>query len=143
VASNLTGDYAVALQIEDFVSPMDITPLSSVPVQFVVRVEDIFSNPPCNSQLEFVGTAPLDGTCIGVPFNTSWNARITARVSNRSRASTITEFVSGSPFGLKRSDLIPSDSTNPGEWQLNVTWTPNESQLGLNIFCYAALDNLG
>ena len=140
MASNLTGDYAVAIQIEDFMSPTDIDALSSVPLQFIVRVQDIFSNPPCNSQPQFVGTTPQDGACIGVPLNTSWNARIIARVSNTSRAIAITDFVTGSPFGLKKGILV---SVNPGEWQVNVTWTPNESQYGLNIFCYAALDNLG
>ena len=34
VAPSLIGDYAVALQIEDFMSPTDVIPLSSVPVQF-------------------------------------------------------------------------------------------------------------
>ena len=34
----VTMDYAVALQIEDFMFPTDIILLSSVPVQFVVRV---------------------------------------------------------------------------------------------------------
>ena len=119
MASNLTGNYAVALQVEDFMSPTDIAPLSSIPVQFVVRAENIPSNSPCTSQPEFVGTTPSDGACIGVPFNTPWNARIIARVSNSSTATAITDFVTGSPFGLKKSDLIPSDSMNPGEWQLN------------------------
>ena len=143
VASNITGDYAVALQVEDFMSPTDITPLSSVPLQFVVRVQDINSNPPCTSQPVFVNPTPLDGACIGVPFSTSWNAKITARVSNSSTATAITDFVTGSPLGLKKSDLIPPNSMNPREWQVNVTWTPDESQFGLNIFCYAALDDLG
>ena len=72
MASNLTGDYTVALQVEDFMSPTDITPLSSVPVQFVVRIEDIPSNPPCTGQPAFTDITPLDGACIGVLFNTSW-----------------------------------------------------------------------
>ena len=142
-ASNLTGDYAVALQVEDFMSPTDITPLSSVPLQFVVRVQDIPFNPPCTSQPEFVGTTPSDGTCFGVPFNTSWRAIISARVSNRSTATSITNFVTASPLGIRKSDLIPSNNSAVVEWHMNVTWTPVESQFGPNIFCFAALDSIG
>ena len=114
IASNYTGNYAVALQVEDFFSPTDITPLSSVPVQFVVQVRDIYSDPPCTSQPEFVGATPSDGACFGVPFNTSWRATITARVSNSStaKATAITDFVTASPLGMRRSELILSDSRN-------------------------------
>ena len=103
MASNLTGDYAVALQVEDFMSPTDITPLSSIPIQFIVHVQAFFSNPPCTSQPELVGTTPLDGSCIGVPFNTSWSATLTARVSHRFSATSIAEFVTASPLGMRKS----------------------------------------
>lgn len=143
VASNLTGDYAVALQVEDFISPTDITPLSSVPVQFVVRVEDIPSNPPCTGQPAFTDITPLEGACIGVSLNTSWRAIISARVSNGSTATSITDFITASPLGMRKSDVVSSDNSAAEEWQMNVTWTPTESQFGPNIFCYAALDSIG
>ena len=142
MASNFTGDYSVALQVEDFLSSTDIIPLSSVPVQFVVRVQNIISNPPCSSQPEFVGTTPSDEACIAVPFNTLWNATITARVSSSCTAHYIADFVTASPLGMKKSDLVQS-SDNPGERQMNVTWTPTHSQFGPNIFCYAAVDDIG
>ena len=72
-----TGWYAVALQIEDFASPTDTTPLSSVPLQFLVLV--FTSNQPCSSRPEFVGVTRLDGTCVGVPFNTTWSEPIIAQ----------------------------------------------------------------
>ena len=113
-------------------------PLSSVPVQFVAEI--FHSTKPCPSQPEFVGTTPLDGSCIGVPFNTSWSTSIIARVSNQSTAETIAEIVTASPLGMRQSALSPTG--NPGEWSMNVTWTPSQSQYGPNIFCYFALDNL-
>ena len=123
-------------------SPTDIIPLSSVPVQFVVRVQ-AFQNlsSPCSSEPEFIGITPLNGSYFEVPFNTSWNVTIIARVSDGSTATSITEFVTASPLGMKRSNLVLSG--NPGEWQVNITWTPVESQFGPNIFCYAALDDIG
>ena len=125
-------------------SPTDVIPLSSVPVQFIVRVQDIASNPPCTSQPVFTDPTPMDRTCFGVPFSTSWRASISARISNGSTATSITGFVMASPHGMGKSDLIPSgDNPAAEEWQINVTWTPTESQYGPNIFCYAALDSIG
>ena len=125
-------------------SPTDITPLSSVTVQFVVHVQNITSNPPCGSQPMFVGATPSDGACIGVPFNTIWNATITAKVSSSCTAHSIVDFVTASPLGMKKSALVQSID-NPETWQMNVTWIPKLHlyQYGPNIFCYAALDDIG
>lgn len=70
-ATSSVGWYAVALQIEDFASPTDLIPLSSVPAQFLVLV--FSSSEPCSSQPEFVGVTRLGGSCVGVPFNTTFN----------------------------------------------------------------------
>ena len=89
-------------------SPTDITPLSSVPIQFIVSIQAFPSSPPCTSQPELVGATPLDGSCIGVPFDTSWSATLTARVSYRSSATFITDFVTASPLGMRKSGLVRS-----------------------------------
>ena len=130
----------MALQVEDFMSSTGTTPLSSVPVQFVVRV-GAFPSSPCTSRPALVGDTPLNGSYFEVPFNTSWNATITARDTPIATCTFIREIVTASPLGMKKSNLAQSE--NPGEWQMSVTWTPFESQLGPNIFCYAAVDNIG
>ena len=130
----------MALQIEDFVSLTDTTPLSSVPVQFVIRVLSPTSTQPCSTQPELVDTTLLDGSCIGVPFSSSWSTAITAQLPN-STATSITDIVTASPLGMRMSELVPSN--NPREWQIIVTWTPLSSHSGPNIFCYYALDNTG
>ena len=136
-----TGDYAVAIQVEDFMSSTDTTPLSSVPVQFVVRVR-AFPSSSCSSKPELVpGDTPLNGSYFEVPFNTSWNTIIIARVAGGSSATSITEFVTASPLGMRKSNL--SQRNNPREWQMNITWTPAEYQFGPNIFCFTAMDNIG
>ena len=121
-------------------SSTDTTPLSSVPVQFVVRVRSFLSSL-CTSRPELVGNTPLNGSNFKVPINTSWSATITARVSGSSTATSISEFITASPLGMRMSNLTQCD--NPREWQIDVTWTPTESQLGPNIFCYIAMDNIG
>ena len=121
-------------------SSTDTTPLSSVPVQFVVRVR-AFPSSPCTSKPELVGDTPLNGSYFEVPFNKSWNTTIIARVAGSSTASSITEFVTASPLGMRKSNL--SQCENPSEWQMDVTWTPTEFQFGPNIFCFAAMDSIG
>ena len=121
-------------------SSTDTMPLSSVPVQFVVRVTSFLSSP-CASRPELVGNTPLSGSYFEVPFNTSWSMTITARVSGSSTATSITEFITASPLGMRKSNLTQYD--NPREWRIDFTWTPVESQVGPNIFCYAAMDNIG
>jgi hypothetical protein len=38
------GWYAVAIQIEDFINQTDTTPLSSVPIQFLINVLEVNKN---------------------------------------------------------------------------------------------------
>ena len=134
---NEPGRYAVALQIEDFSSPESISPWSSIPLQFVVLI--FVSNQSCSAQPEFVGSTPPDGSCIGIPLDTSWNASIIARIPNGSQAESIIDIVTASPVGMRQSTLANSSDT--GEWYIDVTWTPSTLQIGPNIFCYSALDN--
>ena len=125
----------MALQVEDFMSSTDTTPLSSVPVQFVVRIW-AFPYSSCYDKPELViesDASLLNGSYFEVLFNTSWRATITTRENS---TANITEFVTASPIGMEKS-------INPGESEMNVTWTPFEYQLGPNIFCYAAIDNIG
>ena len=141
-ATGQNGSYAVALQIEDFATSTDITPLSSIPVQFVVLVFTPATNQPCSSRPLLVGTTPLDGSSICVScHSTPWNTAITARLSNAGN-NFITDIVTASPLGMKKSELVPS-SSNPGEWLVIITWMPLSHQLGPNIFCYSALDSTG
>ena len=138
-AFNQTGRYAVALQVEDFTSPTDTTPLSSVPVQFVIAI--VASNQLCSNQPELVDSTPQDGSCVVVPFSSSWSAVITVQIPSNSSATSITDIITASPLGLRRSELVQTITNNPKEWQTNITWSPSRSQFGPNIFCFAALDN--
>lgn len=53
-------------------------PMSSVPLQFLVRVLSS-ADGTCANQPELVGVTRLDGSCIGVPFNTTWREPVIAR----------------------------------------------------------------
>ena len=54
---------------------------------------------------------------------------------------SIVDIITASPPGLVKSDLAPTGY--PSEWYINVTWTPDISQYGPNIFCFSAQDNMG
>lgn len=70
------GWYAVALQMEDFTSPTATAPLSSVPVQFLVLV--FSSEEPCSQKPAFVGVTRVGGSCIGVPFGSTFHEPLIA-----------------------------------------------------------------
>ena len=75
-ATGSTGFYAVAIQVEDFISSSSTIPMSSVPVQFLVEVQNI-TIPPNVTASTFVGTTPADGSCITVA--STYTEQITAR----------------------------------------------------------------
>ena len=74
------GVFFVALQLEDFASPLDSAPLSNVPLQFLAVVSS--STLPCASGPRFVGVTRSDGSCIGVPTNTTWSEPIIAQTTS-------------------------------------------------------------
>ena len=64
----------MALQIEDFASAADTIPLSSIPLQFVASVFP--SEYQCTDRPRFIAPTRLDGSCVGVSFNTQWQEQI-------------------------------------------------------------------
>ena len=76
IANGSLGWYAVALQVEDFINASSTVAMSSVPVQFLVRVQNI----PISFNVTaptFVGSTPVDGSCI--PVNGTYHQQITGR----------------------------------------------------------------
>ena len=72
-----SGYYAVALQIEDFPSPTDTTPLSSVPLQFLVLVSQTTSN--CSSKPTIVSPNLNNNDCVCVLVDVIFNESVIAR----------------------------------------------------------------
>ena len=65
------GLYGVAIQIEDYASRLDKTPLSSVALQFIINVYR--SDSKCTSSPRFSYLTRPDKSCIGVEFNKSYS----------------------------------------------------------------------
>ena len=66
----------MALQIEDFASPRDTIPMSSVPLQFVVNVFP--SNDSCSSGPIFVPPTRADGSRVPLSVGLTFTDTITA-----------------------------------------------------------------
>lgn len=76
-ATGSTGWYGVAIMVEDFTSRLSSTPLSSIPIQFLVQVFKSSAN--CSSKPEFSRETRVDGSCIGVPHGSTFNEPIIAK----------------------------------------------------------------
>ncbi|CAG2206265.1 unnamed protein product [Mytilus edulis] len=137
-ATGLTGWYAVSLQIEDFLSPMDIIPLSSVPLQFLVVVTNSSEN--CTSKPVFPPNIITDGSVHHILVNNIFNVSIYARSGTETLWVTTINTVS--PFGMIKSELYQHDTIGR-EWFVVVTWIPTLSQTGSHVFCFTAVDNIG
>ena len=81
---NRTGEYPVAIQVEDFMKASDTIPLSSVPLQFVVNVvSPSYASIPCEYLPPvFIPPTPLNGTCIPVLRGQTWNGVLLAQVQS-------------------------------------------------------------
>lgn len=77
------GFFGVAIQIEDFVSPSSTTPLSSIPVQFLIEVFE--GDVSCAEAPVFDPVVLPSESCIAVPTGSTFTTRIEARVSNPTR----------------------------------------------------------
>ena len=72
----------MALQIEDFATRSSTVPLSSVPLQFLVDV--FYSNMDCAAAPVFVHPTRTEGSCVAVPFNTTFMEQIVVATSSPS-----------------------------------------------------------
>jgi len=72
------GYFAVALQVEDFANPLDITPLSTIPVQFLVRVISC-SSCTCDQEPSFVSPTPKPNECFARGIGEHFNVTLTAK----------------------------------------------------------------
>ena len=139
-ATGRVGLYAVAIQFEDFYSPLDLVPFSSSPLQFLVNVyRSKFANISCYNNPTFVYPTRRGGACVGIPLNSTFDDIIIARRGGSDV--TILDITTQSPVGLRKSILRSGPGNN--DWYVNITWTPDDVQIGTNIFCYVAVDSAG
>ena len=138
---NITGYYAAALTVEDFVIlPTNIAAtdyLSQVPIQFIFHVYD--SSYPCFTGPIYVGDLVPD-ICLYISVGSTSTTRVRFRVQCPN--ATVDSIISVNPAGLLTTPLL-QDSFDPDIYAFIANFTASLDQIGQNLFCFAAVDSLG
>ena len=127
----LNAWYAVTVQVEDFMTSSSTTPLSSVPVQFLVYVVQ----PPSCTILPYVFELS-NRTCIPVGVGQTFTTRLYA-INSCGSGVTILDIATLSFSGMVQSNLIKESSV---VYYKTLTWTPTSSQVGFQVMCAMAID---
>jgi hypothetical protein len=120
------------LKVEDFINSSSTTPLSSVPVQFLVEV---VAPSVCNNPPEIVGD-PLDDSCTPITIGSTFTSRLIA-INNCGPTVVIDDIETLSFAFVVKGNITKVNSTT---YYKSLTWTPITSQLGYQVICAMALD---
>eukprot|EP00118_Oscarella_pearsei_P021145 m.235962 g.235962 ORF g.235962 m.235962 type:complete len:1784 (+) comp40130_c0_seq16:813-6164(+) len=129
-----TGWHAVALMLEDFPDPtVSANPLSSVPLQFLLRVTD--NGGSCERDLRYAASTLTNNDCRTVEPGKSFSVQV-AVVENTAR---LREIFFVAPRGISKTGIL---GTYPNRY-VEASWTPRQDQYGSHVFCFSAIDNFG
>ncbi|RNA31227.1 integrin beta A [Brachionus plicatilis] len=129
---NITGYYAVSIQVEDFAEKTSKLALSSIPVQFLIKSEKLSC---IVNKLEFQDPTFKDDSCVFVKFNGTFHSKIIVLSTSR-----LVEISTLSPRGLIKSK-IDNYNNDQNLWYVNLTWTVTDpDQIGVNLFCFEAIN---
>ncbi|XP_072048907.1 uncharacterized protein [Amphiura filiformis] len=129
------GWIGVAIVLEDFSSSSSTTPLSKIPLQFLINVRS--SSGACSSRPNIVDPSPKDGDIRYIWYDDTFTVMI--RAKGGSQNAYITEIDTVSPQGMTKSHVQPVFNS-PSEFYSIISWVPKASQQGPHIFCFNAVD---
>ena len=144
VTLSSAGYYAVAIQLEDFIEN-STTPLSSVPLQFLLLGYDPSSKSSNCTLIPVISSIPPDlplpGDTITVQETVLYTAMVIAQIGCENDTNlNISNFITSSPPGMLKTD-IPFAITS-ASYAINLTWTPTTDQMGKTFtFCAVAIDS--
>ncbi|CAF1201607.1 unnamed protein product [Rotaria sp. Silwood1] len=117
--------------VEDFINETSMTPMSSVPVQFLIYVQP---QPACSIEPVII---PLD-RCLEVQAGVTISFNLSAiNLCDQSVATLIAIIVSSGISGVTYGNLTHS-STNSSIYYVMFTWTPQANQIGVQQLCTVA-----
>lgn len=123
-----TGNYAMALQIEDFINTSSIVSLSSVPLQFVIHVDS--ANP-----ITFILPTPSDGSIL---LFTTVSLQFIAKVRVQCTSVEVTKFNITSQLHFTMSGITQPTDT-PNEFEVTVSLgSVTKDSIGTHQLCFAA-----
>ncbi|CAF4163390.1 unnamed protein product [Rotaria sp. Silwood2] len=118
--STVGNKFAVGLMVEDFINSTSSVPLSSVPVQFIVKVIAPLS---CIYQPKLI---LLTESCTPIKVNETFTSTLLA-INNCGATVTITDISTLSFSGMVQTSVIKFNSS---VFYKNLTWTPTINQVG-------------
>ncbi|VDI76155.1 Hypothetical predicted protein, partial [Mytilus galloprovincialis] len=133
-ATGTTGMYAVALQIEDFATEQALNALSSIPIQFLINVTVHNSTESCSIKPVFENLHEINSV-VEIPVHITYHQTIIAK------GFRISEINVTSPKEMIKSELL-SYGIAIDRWYVNVTWTPDEKDIGNHAVCFTAFDSM-
>jgi hypothetical protein len=123
------------LHVEDFTDASSTTPMSSVPVQFLIHVVQPAN---CSTLPIVTGLNVTNMACVGVQTTVQYTS--TLYINNYCGSSVTIAAVSVQSFpGMVTGPLT---TINSSLYSMSLTWTPTSSQIGLQILCAIAQDRL-
>ncbi|CAF1073311.1 unnamed protein product [Didymodactylos carnosus] len=126
--------YAVTVTVEDFYNSSSTSAMSSVPVQFLVKVVSPLS---CSIGPQITGT-PLEFSCTVVVLGTTYSSTLIAW--NNCSGVNIIDIATLSFPGMGKSNLMQYNATY---YYKNLMWTPTQAQLGFQLMCAMAVNSVG
>ena len=117
--------------MEDFINSTSDTPLSSIPIQFLVK---IVSSSSCSSPVITIN--PSMGSCLAVTVGQSLALQLIATTHCNKNAS-IVDIPIQAFSGLIESGVYPINSTT---YRKSIYWTPTAAQEGYQMMCAMAID---
>ncbi|XP_072035471.1 uncharacterized protein [Amphiura filiformis] len=126
--------WGVAIYIEDFLSSDSTTPLSTVPLQFLIQVKAL--SPGCTTtKPTLIAPSPAQGSIVTIYTEELFTVEIHGMPT--SGDNPITNFATVSPRGMTRSTIMSGEGDNK---YITINWTPEQTQEGPNIFCFSVSD---
>ncbi|CAF1146267.1 unnamed protein product [Didymodactylos carnosus] len=125
--------FALSLMVEDYYDNSSTTPMSAVPIQFLVKVVDTTA---C-ARPEVIGV-PGKLSCLPIQVGTPFITQIIA-INYCPTTTNITEISTLSIPGMNKSALIRNDSST---YYRTLTWIPTYDQVGPQVVCAVAVDTL-
>ncbi|XP_071949697.1 uncharacterized protein [Antedon mediterranea] len=126
------GWYAVSMMIEDFATPTSTKALSTIPLQFLIKVFPL--DEPCRQPEIF----EPPGTCFYLKPNKPWSIDVKARSGRRGVG--IVEIGTASPAGMTKSP-VKRVSRSRNDYAITLRWIPRET--GIHFVCLYARDTYG
>ena len=129
--SSTTGWYCASIQVEDFLNTStSLAPMSSTPIQFLIYV---YQPRNCSNP-----TLTSPSTCVDAQVGHPTTVTYTV-INSCGSSSNISSIVMQSFSGIVQGPLVLI-TPNETVYEINITYTPLASQVGLQILCAAALD---